>query len=154
MPRKKGEKLSPELVEKARQAAQKGGRPRQEFIYQKRILKKGEKVNIQGANLNLEEILFFIKIQATQEEIASHYFISPDTLSNRLKEHTGMGFSEIKKMGSAAGRLQMRVIQYNQSKNNPTMAKHLGEIWLDQKQVEKLEITTIDIPVYLPSKDD
>lgn len=150
--RPKGYKTSAEHAEKNKENGKLGGRPRRNVIYQKRILKPGERVELPQPDMILEEIMLYIRIQGTEEEIASHYLMSVDTLNNRLKEHFGCGFSDIKKLCQASGKLGMRLIQYNQSKKNTNMAKHLGECWLGQKSTTKVEVTNMDAPVYMPLK--
>lgn len=148
----KGHKKSPEHAQKLREAGKKGGRPRRRVIFEKRLLEPGERVELPQPDIILEELIFFIKIQGTQEEIASHYMISIDTLDNKLKEHFGLGFSELKKQCQAGGKLGLRVTQYQQAKKNTNMSKHLGEIWLNQKTANKIEITSAGEPVFLPLK--
>jgi AraC-like DNA-binding protein len=148
----KGKKKTPEHAEKLKEAGKLGGRPRRRVIYEKRILEPGEKVELPAPDIVLEELLFFIKVQGTEEEIAAHYFMSVDTLNRRLKDHFNLGFADIKNQCQAGGKLGLRVNQYNQSKNNTNMSKHLGECWLGQKSSTKVEITNVGEPVYLPKK--
>lgn len=147
-----GFKITPEHAEKVREGGKLGGRPRRNVVYQKRILKPGERVELPEPDLILEEIMFFIRLQGTQEEIAAHYLMSDSTLNRRLVEHFGLGFEELKKACQAAGKLGLKVLQYNQSKKNIQMSKHLGECWLGQKSTTKVEVTNVDAPVYMPLK--
>jgi len=139
-----GHKKTEEHAEKNREHGKKGGRPRRRVIYQGRILEPGEKVELPQPDMLLEELLFFIRVQGTEEEIAGHYLMSPDTLNARIKEHFGIGFSELKKQSAAGGKLGLRVSQYNQSKKNTHMSKHLGEQWLNQKSTDKVSVN-VDI---------
>lgn len=148
----KGHTKSPEHAAKNREQGKLGGRPRRRVIYEKRILEPGERVELPQPDLVLEELMFFIKVQGTEEEIAGHYMISVETLNKRLKEHFGLGFLGLKNQCQAGGKLGLRVNQYNQSKNNTNMSKHLGECWLGQKSSTKVEITNVGEPVYLPKK--
>lgn len=148
----KGHKKSPEHAAKLKEAGKLGGRPRRRVIYEKRILEPGEKVDLPQPDIVLEELMFFIKVQGTEEEIAGHYLISVETLNKRLKEHFGLGFLELKNQCQAGGKLGLRVNQYNQSKNNTNMSKHLGECWLGQKTSTKVEVTNVGEPVFLPMK--
>ena len=149
----KGHKKSPEHAQKNREQGKLGGRPRRQVIYEKRILEPGERVELPQPAIILEELLFFIRIQGTEEEIAGHYMISVDTLNSRIKEHFGLGFSDLKKNCQAGGKLGLRVNQYNQSKKNTNMSKHLGECWLGQKTSTKVEVTNVGEPVFLPMKN-
>lgn len=148
----KGFTLDPDHAEKVRENGKLGGRPRTQVIYEKRLLKPGERVELPKIPIVLEELMFFIKVQGTEEEIAGHYMISVDTLNSRIKEHFGVGFSELKNSCYAGGKLSLRINQYKQSKVNTNMSKHLGECWLDQKNSSKVEVTHVGEPVFLPLK--
>lgn len=150
--RPKGHKKSPEHAIKLKEAGKLGGRPRRRVIYEKRILEPGEKVKLPEPDIVLEEILFYIRIRGTEEEIAAQYLISVETLNKKLKEHFGLGFLELKKQVAAAGDLAMRVTQFNHAKKNFNAAKHLGEIWLNQRTTSTVEVRNLGVPVYLPEK--
>lgn len=136
----KGHKKSEAHAEKLREAGKKGGRPRRRVIYQGRILEPGERVELPQPDMLLEELLFFIRVQGTEEEIAGHYMVAVETLNSRIKEHFGIGFCDLKKQVAAGGKLGLRVSQYNQSKKNTHMSKHLGEQWLNQKSNDKVSV--------------
>jgi hypothetical protein len=148
----KGHKKSIEHAEKLREIGKLGGRPRREVIFKGRILKPGEKVDLPEPDIIIEELLYFLRIQGTEEEIAGHYLMSVDTLNRRIKEHLGLGFADLKKLVQAGGKLGLKITQHNQAKKSPIMSKHLGEIWLGQKSTNKLEVTNVGQPVFLPIK--
>lgn len=79
-----------------------------------------------------DQVLYWINLQATQEEVASSFRVSVETLNARLKEHFGMSFSELKKRTDGEGKLSLRRYQFKQAEKNATMAIFLGKNWLDQ----------------------
>lgn len=149
MPFKKGSrKLTPEQVEQCRENGRKNKGKRHGVIYEGRLLKPGEKIDMSifEKPLVLEELKFYVQIQATAEEIASHYGMSPDTLDRRLKEHLGVGFAEFKAKLKDAGKLALRMRLWSQAKDNSNMAKHLAEEWLGHNAAQKMAITqTIEV---------
>ena len=74
-------------------------------------------------------------IQCTGEECASILGMDYDTLNNRLKEDTGLGFSDYYAQKGAGGKVSLRRKQYQKAveEGNPTMLIWLGKQWLGQK---------------------
>ena len=91
--------------------------------------------------VNIHQVLYWIGIQATAQEIAGAFRISPDTLDLRLKEEFGCNFTDLKKrLGNGAdGKLSLRRNQFKMSETNPTMAIWLGKQYLGQKDHDGLE---------------
>lgn len=89
--------------------------------------------SLQEKEIVLEQVLYWIGLQATAEEIASSFYVSTDTLDTKLKDHFGMNFSELKKRCDGAGKLSLRRNQFKQSEKNSTMAIWLGKQWLGQR---------------------
>lgn len=85
--------------------------------------------------INLDQILYWIGLQATQEEIAGAFRMSIQTLNNKLRDACGMNFSELKRSlgGGSEGKLALRRNQFKLSENNASMAIWLGKNWLGQK---------------------
>ena len=106
----------------------KGGRPKIKANW-KRIQKE----------VNMHQVLDFIEIQATAEEIAGFFRVSPDTLDRRLKEEFGCGFAELRKrVGEGAqGKMSLRRSQFKMAKTNSTMAIWLGKQYLGQTDHDK-----------------
>lgn len=84
--------------------------------------------------INLEQVLYWMELQATEEEIAGAFRVDPKTLDARLKESFGLGFSELKKRTSGKMKIAVRRYQFQQAEKNATMAIWLGKIWLGQKE--------------------
>lgn len=129
MARPKGSKNKPKPIEDT--IVNKGGRPRIE--------------------LDFKTIDKLCAIQCTGEEIASVLDIDYDTLNRRLKQDTGMSFTEyfIKKSGN--GKASLRRRQFELAANgNVTMLVWLGkqylsqsdksDIMIDEDRVDKLDI--------------
>lgn len=129
MARPKGSKNKPKPIEDT--TVNKGGRPRIE--------------------LDFKTIDKLCAIQCTGEEIASVLDIDYDTLNRRLKQETGMSFTEyfIKKSGN--GKASLRRRQFELAANgNVTMLVWLGkqylsqsdksDIMIDEDRVDKLDI--------------
>lgn len=85
--------------------------------------------------INFDQVIYWIKMQATAQEIASSFYTTEETLHKRLKEHFGMGFLELKKRYDGEGKLSLRRMQFNQAKKNASMAIWLGKQWLGQRDV-------------------
>ena len=81
-----------------------------------------------------EQVIYWINLQATQEEVAGSFRVSVETLNARLEEHFGMNFSELIKRVDGQAKLSLRRFQFKQAEKNPTMAIWLGKIWLGQKE--------------------
>ncbi len=88
----------------------------------------------------LDQVLYWIGMQATAEEIASSFYTTVETLDARLKEEFGMGFLELKKRTDGSGKLSLRRFQFKQSEKNASMAIWLGKQWLGQMETP-VEVT-------------
>jgi hypothetical protein len=146
--------ISPEQIAKVRENGKKGGRPRRQVLFKNRLLEYGERVELPNPTLVLEKIIFYIQIQATAEEIANHYFISTKCLDQKLREHLGMTFGQLRALCNGSGKLALRITQFNQSKTNVQMSKHLGEMWLDQSEKKMVEVTQKETAVRLFMPDN
>lgn len=105
--------------------------------------------------INLDQVLYWIGLQATAEEIAGSFRVSTDTLDLRIKEHFGMGFADLRKaLGEGAeGKLLLRRNQFELSRTNASVAIWLGKQWLGQKDTihqETVVTNTGKVNVYLP----
>ena len=81
-----------------------------------------------------DQVVYWINLQATQEEVAGSFRVSVETLNSRLEEHFGMNFSELRKRVDGEAKLSLRRYQFKQAEKNTTMAIWLGKIWLGQKE--------------------
>jgi len=114
--------------EKNAEVKNKGGRPKIQANWD-RIQKE----------VDMNQVLSLIEIQATAEEIAGFFRVSADTLDRRLKEELGCGFAELKKrLGDGAkGKASLRRAQFKMAETNSTMAIWLGKQYLGQTDHEK-----------------
>ena len=85
----------------------------------------------------LDDVLYWMELQATCEEIAGQFRVSESTLVRTLHEHFGMNFDDLYKRVGGAGKLSLRRYQFNQAKKSATMAIWLGKQWLNQRDEEK-----------------
>lgn len=89
----------------------------------------------------MDQVLYWIGLQATAQEIASSFHVSTETLDTKLKEEFGIGFLELKKRYDGSGKLSLRRYQFKQSEGNASMAIFLGKQWLGQQDHAKIEAT-------------
>jgi hypothetical protein len=95
-----------------------------------------------------DQVVYWINLQATQEEVAGSFRVSVETLNARLLEHFGMNFSELRKRADGEAKLSLRRYQFKQAEKSATMAIWLGKQWLGQRDLDSkyfLTNTTTDI---------
>lgn len=117
-------------------AKNKGGRPRVALV---------EKNPLPEKEIVLDQVLYWIDLQATAEEIAGSFYVSTSTLDRRLKEHFGYGFEELKKKCSGSAKLSLRRYQFQQAEKNTTMSIWLGKIWLGQSDKDEVKELAHDV---------
>lgn len=83
-------------------------------------------------SIDLEQVYYWMDIGATQEEIAGAFRVGCRTLSNRLKEETGLNFCELKEKICGKAKINLRGYQYKMSEVNASMSIWLGKQWLGQ----------------------
>lgn len=88
--------------------------------------------------IHLKTVLYWMDLGATQEEIAGAHYVSVDTLSRRLKEHTGLGFAELKEKCCGGAKVKLRQNQFKLTEKNATMGIWLGKQWLNQKDLPEV----------------
>lgn len=109
--------------------------------------------------INLDQVLYWIELQATAEEVAGAFRVSTDTLDRRLREAFGMGFAELRKRCNGLHKLSLRRYQFQQAQRSATMAIWLGKIWLGQRETIVTETIVKDqdpVQIYIPDngRDD
>lgn len=87
-----------------------------------------------------EQVLFWINLQASREEIAGSFHVSTSTLDRRILETFGMNFEELKKRTDGESKICLRRYQFQQAEKNASMAIWLGKQWLGQRDTSKEEI--------------
>lgn len=103
--------------------------------------------------INLDQVLYWIELQATAEEVAGAFRVSTDTLDRRLREAFGMGFAELRKRCNGLHKLSLRRYQFQQAQRSATMAIWLGKIWLGQRETIVTETIVKDqdpVRIYIP----
>ena len=102
--------------------------------------------------INMEQVFYWMDLDATEEEIAGSFHVSVDTLNTRLKEKTGLSFSELKKKVCGQAKINVRSYQYTMAKKSATMAIWLGKQWLGQ--TDKIEDPTLKHKTVLDTQED
>lgn len=92
----------------------------------------------------MDQVLYWIELQATAEEVAGSFRVSVDTLDRKLREELGMGFAELHKKCMGAGKLSLRRHQFTLAQKNASMAIFLGKNWLGQKDNQTAELSPND----------
>lgn len=98
----------------------------------------------QGLNereIDLDQVIYWIGMQASCQEIAASFHVSTDTLVRRIKENFGMTFAELKERCDSPAKLSLRRFQFKLAEKNATMAIWLGKQWLGQRDNERIEET-------------
>lgn len=91
--------------------------------------------------IGLDEFEKLCGFMCTEEEIASFFDVSVDTLQRWCKRTYGEGFAGIYKNKSAYAKCTLRRYQMQLAEKNPAMAIFLGKQWLGQKDVNTTDAT-------------
>lgn len=83
--------------------------------------------------INFSTFEALCKIHCSQAEICDILKVTDKTLTNALKAHYGLAFSEAYKKFSAEGKMSLRRIQFDLAKKSTGMAIWLGKQWLGQR---------------------
>lgn len=97
-------------------------------------------------DIDKEQFKKLCAIQCTEEEIASWFKCSVDTVERYCKREFNMSFAEAFKTWSADGKISLRRIQFRMAETNCSMAIWLGKQYLGQKEQQEIAVsaTTID----------
>lgn len=82
-------------------------------------------------------------MQCTEEEIASFFNCSVDTIENWCKRTYATTFSDVFKRFSATGKMALRRYQFKLAEKNVAMAIFLGKNWLGQ--TDHVEHTVLEV---------
>lgn len=88
------------------------------------------------------------EMQCTEEEIASFFDCSVDTIERWCKRMFDCTFAEIYKKRSVKGKIALRRYQFDLAKKNPSMAIFLGKNMLGQ--TDKIEQTITEVEDLTP----
>lgn len=75
------------------------------------------------------------RLQCTEEEIASFFECSVDTINNWCKKTFDMTFSDVYKKKSQMGKMSLRRTQWKLAEKSVPMAIFLGKQYLGQKDI-------------------
>jgi hypothetical protein len=84
--------------------------------------------------IDLNQVLYWIELQATEEEIAGSFRVTRMALNRRLNDAFGMNFDQLRTLCSGNKKISLRRYQFALAEKNASMAIWLGKIWLDQKE--------------------
>lgn len=118
----------------------KGGRPKIPMICEDLGKLEGK---LPPRPIMLDQVLYWMDIGGTQEEIAGSFRVSKDTLERRLIEMTGLSFAQLKEKACGAAKIKLRNNQMKLSETNATMAIWLGKQWIGQKDPDKSDAIII-----------
>lgn len=95
-------------------------------------------------------------LQCTEEEIASFFDCSVDTIERWCKKTYKTTFAEVFKVKREMGKMSLRRSQMKMAETNATMAIWLGKQYLGQRDHKDLDIsqTNMNIVVDLGEMDD
>lgn len=116
------------------------GRPRIKVKWSEED-KLRHKYNLQRIEreIDMEQVLYWMDLQATCEEIAGAFHVSRHKLVERIKEEFGMNFDQLRDSVTNNGgrsKCSLRRYQFDLAKKNASMAIWLGKNWLGQKDTE------------------
>lgn len=81
------------------------------------------------------------RLQCTEQEIASWFGISHDTLNRWCKKTYGKTFEDTFAEKREAGKISLRRAQFQMAQTNPTMNIWLSKQYLGQKETQDINIT-------------
>lgn len=90
--------------------------------------------------IDVEQFKGLCAIMCTEEEIASWFNCSVDTIERWCKRELNGTFADVYKKYSASGRISLRRAQFKMAQKNCTMAIWLGKQYLGQ--TDKQDVTT------------
>lgn len=90
--------------------------------------------------IDMRNVLYWMDLGATQEEVAGAHWVSVDVLSKKLVELTGLNWSELKEKVCGSAKIKLRDNQLLLSERNAIMGIWLGKIWLGQKDNPDMQI--------------
>lgn len=83
-------------------------------------------------------------IQCTEEEIASWFKCSVDTIERWCRRELKMSFADAFKTWSADGKISLRRTQFRMAETNCSMAIWLGKQYLGQKEMQEISVSKND----------
>lgn len=95
-------------------------------------------------NIDKEQFKKLCAIQCTQEEIASWFKCSVDTIERFCRREFEMSFADTYKIFSADGKISLRRTQFRMAETNCSMAIWLGKQYLGQKDQQEIAVSAND----------
>ena len=94
--------------------------------------------------INIDQFEKLCGLQCTEEEVASFFNCSVDTIERFCKREYGHTFAEVFKDKRGLGKISLRRHQWKLAEKYPSMAIFLGKQYLDQTDKVETAITGID----------
>lgn len=94
--------------------------------------------------IDYEQFKGLCAIMCTEEEIASWFKCSVDTIERWCKRELKMSFAEAYKKHSAGGKISLRRYQMKMAEHNATMAIWLGKQYLGQTDKQEVAVAMQD----------
>ena len=91
-------------------------------------------------DIDVEQFKKLCALQCTEEEIASWFKCSHDTIDRFCRREFKMSFEEVFKIFSVDGKISLRRTQFAMAEHNCSMAIWLGKQYLNQKDITENEI--------------
>lgn len=95
-------------------------------------------------NINKEQFEKLCGLQCTEEEIASFFNCSPDTIERFCKREYNARFAEVFKNKRNMGKISLRRSQWKLAEKYPSMAIFLGKQFLGQTDAHEVTVAEID----------
>lgn len=103
----------------------------------------GKKLGRPKTVINIDQFEKLCGLQCTEEEVASFFNCSVDTIERFCKREYGHTFAEVFKDKRGLGKISLRRNQWKLAEKYPSMAIFLGKQYLDQS--DKIEATVAQI---------
>lgn len=94
--------------------------------------------------IDMEQFKGLCSILCTEEEIASWFKCSVDTIERWCKREFKMSFAECYKKFSVGGKISLRRYQMKMAEHNATMAIWLGKQYLGQTDKQEVSVAAQD----------
>lgn len=94
--------------------------------------------------IDLDQFKKLCAIQCTEEEIASWFKCSVDTIERWCRRELKLSFAEAFKIWSADGKISLRRTQFRMAETNCSMAIWLGKQYLGQKDQQEIAVSRND----------
>jgi len=100
------------------------------------VINVPETGKLEFKQIDLNQVIYWAELQATQDEVAGAFRTTQDTLNSALKRAVGLSYTDIQALVGGAGKLSLRRAQFRLAQTSSQMAIWLGKVWLGQKDTD------------------